>query len=490
MGLVSIVSAQDDPGGRTLRLTVGQSLQYSDNIDLVANPTENILRSSTSLGLAYSDVTRTQAFRFSTAGAYDIDSDGQTEFSDPFARLSYALEGANSRLNLSARYSRTDLDDAFFDLSLIPPEDDILDPEGDPVTGIAQIEGGVRVNTAYAVGFETGMQSNIGFRLDLSAQARRYTETTDPDLFATQTRRIGVLTTFRINPQITARLTASARRYEAEDTDQTDRTETSFGAGVAFDVAPDLTLDLALSQQRTETKRVSGTTVSDGLAYTIGVDRTLPNGTIAIDFSSEDTLNGRRSTLRGSRSMTLPREGTLSYGIGVTQTSGFSLEPLFSLAYEQPLKLGSFGVELSQEARTDEEDDTAVIVTQASANYAAPLTETLNWSISAGLSDVSRQGVTGEDRRRINLRSDLVGQVNDISSWSAGVTLSDTETSTTATTEEERRYGLQLAYRRALAQDWDMVARYQHTTILDSVAADRRSNAISLGLEKTFDFRP
>lgn len=485
VGLVSIASAQDELGGKTLRLTLGQFLEYSDNIDLRPGPTDDVLRSSTRVGLSYSDITRTQAFDFTTGGAYNIDSDGQTELNDPFARLSYALEGANSHLDLSASYVQVNLDDAVSNYAGVPGGNPL-----NPVSGVALIEEGVRINTDYALGFETGLQSKIGFRLDLAAQDRHYTQTTDPDLYETSNRLIGMVTTFRIDPRITARLIANGRHYTAEDADQTDRTETSYGAGVALDVAPDTSLDLSLLQQRTEVERLSGTTVSDGLAYAAELDRDLPNGSIGGEFNSEPTLNGRRNTLRATRSMALRRDGTLSYGIGVTKTGSFSAEPLFSLAYVQPLKLGRFGVELSQEARTDEEDDTAVILTRASANYAVPLSETLNWSVSAGLAEVNGQGNSGEDRRSFDLRSDLTGQINDISSWSAGISLSDTRNWSSTSSQQQNRYGIDLTYRRELAREWDLVARYQYTDIQDTAAADRQSNAISVGLEKSFDFRP
>jgi hypothetical protein len=483
LGLVSIASAQDSAGGKILRVTVGQSLQYSDNIDLVANPDDGVFRSSTRVGLSYSDITRTQSLRFTTGGSYDIDNDGDSDLSDPFVRLSYALEGANSRLSFSGNYIRSNLDDAF---STAP----LVDSDGDIVSETGRIENGVRINTDYRLGFETGLRSSIGFRLDMSAQDRRYTETTDADLFETETRKIDVLTLFRIDPAITARLTASSRRYTAEDDDQTNRTDTSFGVGVAFDLTPVSSLDLSFGQQRIETERLTGTTLAEGQTYGVGFTLTRPNGAIETNFSSSPSVNGRRNTLRTNRSMDLRRDGTLSYGVGITKTEGFSSEPLFSLAYAQPTQRGRFGIQLTQEARTDEEDDEAVILTQLSANYALALTETLNWSVSAGFNDVAARADTGEDRRRINLRSNLTGQINDISSWSFGANLSDTSTSSLAVSDSERRYGIQLSYRRDLAQDWDVVARYQHTTILDTDAADRRSNAISLGLEKTFDFRP
>lgn len=490
VGLVSIASAQqNDPGGKTLRLTLGQFLRYSDNIDLAAGPTDSVFQSDTRLGLVYSDVTRTQSLQFSLRGSYEADSDGDTDISDPYAELTYALEGANSRLTFSATHLRTNLDDAFADVPFFRV-DDLTGEVLETVAGTALIEGGVRINNAYTLGVETGLQSNVGFRLDVSGRDRSYTETANPDLFDTKDRRVSALTTFRIDPQITARLTASYRNFTAEDIDRTDRTESSYGAGVAFRVSPNTTLDLSLSQRETEVERVSGTTATDGLAYTANLDRALPNGAIGVSFRSEETLNGRRNTLRTNRSMTLRRDGTLSYGIGVTKTSGFSAEPLFTLAYAQPLRLSRFNIELSQEARTDEEDDDAVILTRLSANYAVPLTETLDFSVSANLNDIAAQGATGEDRRRIDLRSNLAGPINDISSWSAGITYSDTRTASLTGSEQQRRYGVQLAYRRELAQDWDMVAQYRHTTITNTTEADRRSNAISFGLEKSFQYRP
>ena len=492
---VTVAAAQDGPGGKSLRLTLGQSLEYSDNIDLVADPDNDTLRSSTRVGLVYSDITRTQDFRLSAGGDYYVDTDGERGPGDLFARLAYALEGANSRLSFSADFARVDLEDALSNLALIPPGvDDLTDPLAggeDPVAEIARIETGARIDSDYRFGFETGLQSPVGLRLNLAAQNRRYSQTTDPDLFDTDDRRLDALATFRIDPTVTARLAASARRYDAEDAEQTERREASLDAGVALRVTPILTVDVAAGYERIEVDRLGeATRRTEGARYTVAVDRDLPNGTVGLDFASVPTLNGRRNTLRADRAMDLPRGATLAYGIGVTKTEGLSAEPLFSLAYGRPLKLGSFGFEFSQEARTGEEDDDAVILSRLSATYATALSPTVDWTVNAGLSDVSARQPGGEDRRRVDLRTDLRGQITPVSSWSAGLTFSETETNEGLAGDRQRRYGVQLSYRRELAREWDMVARYQHTSILDTGAPDRRANAISLGLEKAFDFRP
>lgn len=487
VGFVSIASAQQDrgAGGKTLLVTVGQSLRYSDNIDLVANPDDSVLQARTDLGVAFSSVTRTQSFRLSFGGALEADTGGDTDLSDPYLRASYAIEGANSRLNASVNYTRIEIDDAFRQGRVVLPGDD-----DEPISETARIEEGVRTNRDYTLGFETGLRAPVGFQLNLSARERSYSETTSPNLFDTETQRADAQILFRIDPQVTARVTSSYSRYQAEDTDQTDRREISYGVGVAMNVTPTLTLDASLRQQDIRTLRTSGDRETDGLAYGLDVNRSLRNGLIAVNFLSEPTLNNRRNTLRATRSMALRNDGALSYGVGVTHTEGLGTEPLFTLAYSVPLKRGGVSFGFSQEARTDEEDDEAVILTRVTANYDFALSNTLNWTLNGSVSDVNAREATGEDRRRIDLRTNLAGQINDVSSWSAGLSLSDTDTATLAGNNNERRYGIQLAYRHELAQDWDMVARYEHTKIDDSGATDRTSNAISIGLEKTFAFRP
>ena len=106
----------------------------------------------------------------------------------------------------------------------------------------------------------------------------------------------------------------------------------------------------------------------------------------------------------------------------------------------------------------------------------------------AGADDFSVRA-TDEFRRSLSLRSDLVGQINDVSSWSVGATVAEIKGLNEGLSSEEQRYGIEMAYRRALTRDWIMVARYQHSTILNSDEADRRANTISLGIERSFDTR-
>lgn len=489
VGAVTIASAQDRLGGRTLVLTFGQALRYSDNIDLLSNPDGSVLQSRSTLGIAFDSNTRTQRFSFDTGGVYEIDTDGDSDLSEPYARATYGLEGANSRLDLFADYRRVDLDDLTTTrlVSPIDPDTGVILP---PVVETARIEEGVRTSTDSSLRFETGMRSNIGFVLNLSERALRYSQTTDPDLFDSRTRRAEGVVTFRIDPQIAARLTGSRTRYTADDIGETSRDERRIGVGTTLAVSPTLSIDAGLSQQRIERTDLSGTAVTDGLAYDLALTQALRNGTIGAVFDSQPTLNGRRDTLRANRALTLRREGTLAYGLGLTRTDGFSAEPLVTLAYSQPLRRGRFDIDFTQEARTDELDEEAVILTRLSANYAMPLTARINWSLGLAIDDVSAREETGEDRRAVNLRTDITGQISEISSWSAGIVLSDTDTSAPSGDETRRRYGITLGYRRQMTRDWDMVASYSHNAIEETGAGDRSANTVTLGVERAFSFRP
>ena len=280
LGLVSIASAQVADGGKTLRLTLGQTLEYSDNIELVAEPPQNTLRYSTRLGIDYRDITRTQELRFSTNANFETDNNDTSEISDPFASLSYAREGANSRFSFSADYRRTDLDDVSLPLELLFPGVELPD---EIVDNVAVIETGIRTDTSYALEIETGLQSLVGFRLDLSARDRRYDELQVFDLAENRFLRGEAELTFRIDPALTARVLANVRETKSEDDEQSRRQQSYWGAGLVSDVAPGTQVDVLLARQ-TIKREDNDINETDGLRASVALTHALPNGEIGTNF--------------------------------------------------------------------------------------------------------------------------------------------------------------------------------------------------------------
>lgn len=485
LAVVPFATAQVADGGKTLRLTLGQTLSYSDNIELVSTPAENTLRSSTALGLSYSDVTRNQRLEFSARATYEIDNGDDGEFADPFARLSYALQGANTRLGFSAEYRQVDLDDISIPLSLLLPG--VILPD-EIVNDVAQIETGVRTDTSYTLEFETGLRSTVGFSLELFARDRRYDELQIFNLSENTVISGTAETIFRFSPSLTARIIAQAQEFESEDEDDSRRLDTTLGVSLSYDVTPSTELDVFVGQQRIERDLDGSFREVSGARFLVGLTRDMPNGNIAVDFTTEPTLNGRDSVFRVSREQTLVRGGELAYGIGVSETDDLGVEPLYRLSYLKPLRRGRFDLSLNQQVRGSDSTAESVILTDFSLGYGLELTPRMNFSVRAGLQDVAAQR-DDDDRRSLNLRSDLGGRINEISSWTLSATFQDSRSVVEGVDRQQRRYGVQMAYRRALTRDWNVIAQYEHASITETEVTDRRSNTISLGIERNFDTR-
>lgn len=146
-------------------------------------------------------------------------------------------------------------------------------------------------------------------------------------------------------------------------------------------------------------------------------------------------------------------------------------------------------MELGQESRARESSDVPVVLTRLQVGYALALTKNVNFSVRTELNDIAPRLNTDDENRRFTVSSDLVGQITDVSSWSIGANLADTRATDAGIETREKRFGVQMSYRRELTRDWDMVAQYQHAIITSTDEDERRSNTISLGLERVFDTR-
>lgn len=486
LGAVPFAVAQVSDGGRNLSLTFGQTLEYSDNIEIEAEPLQNTLRSSTSLGIAFSNVTQRQRLEFSLGADFEADNNDQSDVEDPNARFTYEWSLGKTRLSLGANYRRSDVSDFSIPLRLLFPD---LDLNEDLVNNIARIETGIRTDSGARFAVETDEDAIVGLRLELVAEDRRYEELQLFDLADSTVRRGELETTYRISPQATARVSAFGRRFEADDEAQSERDERTVGVGLAYALSPGRELDLFLGHRDIEILRDGGERQTDGLTFQASLNRDLPNGGLVTSFSTRPTLNGRDTQIRVARNKELKRGRGLTYGLALSDLEGDGVVPLVTLSYIHPLRRGRFEFNLDQQARTTETVDGAVIFTSIESSYALALTPRMNFSVRAVVSDLDARLNGGENRRAVQLRSDLVGQIDPVSSWSVGLTLEDIEVSNLSEEVNDRSFGVQMSYRREMTRDWDMVARYQHLLIEESGTPDRTSNLISLGFERTFDYR-
>lgn len=502
---IAFAQSDSDEGGLSARLSVSTGLSYATNPDLVIDPGDAELLARAGASFRLSSVTRSQSLTFSTSGNVTVDEDGEFDFNTPGVRLRYATQSRNSRLTLSGRYDRTTLtavralSDPFEGeteeedplialqraLGFLPPLDD--DPDSDFVI----VETGTRTDSNLSFRYETGLQRKVRLTLTATDRRRDYTDTTDPDLFDTHRQSIGARATFLIDPRITARLSASYSQYDADNDESTSRETVALGAGVNLKVNPLLTVDARITQRRTETTRaISEDTVVEGLTFGLSATRDLQNGEITASLTSTEGENGRRSILRFNRAMSLANGADLSFGAGATVSADGDISPLVSASYEQPFKRGQVSFQYRQELRTDEDDDSDVVLSRLAATYSRPLSPTVNWSFSASATDVNELDGSIGDSRRIGVSSNINYSINDVSGLRFGWSLSDIEETDEVGTDSQQSMGIEVAYRRALTRDWDMTAQYSYSTVADDGSDRRSGSTIGVGLSRSFDFRP
>lgn len=388
----------------------------------------------TGIGLSVTSETRRSTFGLFLDGDLEQSFEGDTslDVTDPNLRLSFGHESRSSAVDLSLRYRESDVDTLFEDLTLGP--------------GILVLDDGMRKDLAGSLGLEVGRDAPVGGRLDLGYAEQTYSDTTDPSLIDEATSRAALALRFRIDPRIEASLNASVVDTD-RDTPGLDVRSESVGLGLDLDVTKTLETSLYLGQTRIVESGVGPRTVTEGLAYTLSLTETRPNGTLSGSLASDIDEAGRRTTARIDRSLELPT-GRLRVGVGVSEGEDDDLRPLLSLAWVRDLPRGSVGLFLDQSFSTDTDGS-----------------EALN------------------SRFSLSYRQDLT----PVSTLEAALRLGDTDF-LSGPSADTRKVEIDLAYRHALTEDWDLLGGYTHTISDETGARRSYSDEIYIGIEKRFQW--
>ncbi|WP_299832333.1 hypothetical protein [uncultured Roseobacter sp.] len=437
-GVSAIATAQDNqPPGLVASLDVTQRLEYSDNPDLEAESDSDIF-GRTILGFGLAGNTDIQSFEFNLG--LDIEQGRNDRSSidllNPFVNFGYDRASRASRIGVDLSYRESDVDSQVFDEEFLEDGDSINQSTGTRSSYRASLSGAI------------GEQAPIGASYQLSRSEIQYSGTVDPDLTDRTTDNASGQLEFRIDPRITARLTANYSNLDV-DGDGVDRRTTGFGAGVGLDVTPRLTIDTSLSQTRVEQ---SGTRneVDEGLSFGVDVSQAMVNGSLNLNLASDVTSNGRRESLRLSRSMTLQRGSELSFNLGATRSDESDLNPLYGLSYQHVLPSAEISVSLSQTVTADSNNQEEINTT---------------------------------------LRGSYRQDINELSSLSATISLFN-RNELGAAADDGQRVELGLSYRYALTRDWGLVTGVSHTLSSRDSEADRSSNAIFVGIQRSFAWFP
>lgn len=434
-----VVRAQDvAPPGLVARLDVTQRLEYSDNPDLAVDGDPDFF-GRTVLGFSLDSIRTVDRLTLNLGTDIEEGRDDQSnlDLTNSTLGLNYDRDTRNARFGVDVRYRESDASSSTLD--------DDFDQDGN----IINQDSGTR--QSYNLGLEgaVGQEAPIGASFNWRYNELTFSDTTNENLTDQSTNDFAGQVDFRINPRVTASLTARYIDFDAQG-NGVSRETTGFGSGVVLDINSVLTADLSLSYDTIE-RSGSEVGTDEGLSVGGGLTRALPNGSLGLEFASDVSSNedGRRSSLYVMRQMELPR-GALSLTLGVTGAGVVGTNPLVDVAYLHELSTASLSFSISQNVVTDSNNDEDINTT---------------------------------------LRANYDQEINNVSSFGLGLSffnrneLQDDE-------NDGKRIDINLTYRHDLTRDWGLVSGVTHSFSTEDDSEDRRSNTVFVGLQRSFDWRP
>ena len=390
-------------GGVVLRfgLTLGVAAQSNRTLDIDDPGNSTEIFSDLSLGL--SSRTRTQALSFDLGGRLRHVNAPDGVFVDqglatPSAALRYSLTGARAQLNLSARYSETDLADN----SLLLDEDGTFSLlEGDATRRRAVLEARHDWNT----------DARVRYGAFARYEDTRFSNGTATDLDGTtlnDTQRLTLGASATLDLTTAARLTTTLSHSTFEE----DGVE---GERITWGLNNALTIDRPLGPV---TFTLGATDVEEGTRLNASVGRVYetPRATFSGEIGVAREVSGNAVLVGGGGvAYPLPR-GALSFGLSRNVISSDTQDQerqntQVSFGYRQELTpLSGFALN----AVFAEAEDTATDATFSDATLTATYTHTLtrDWNIDTGLrhrfSDDDGIGTARSNEVFFNLRREFV----------------------------------------------------------------------------------
>jgi hypothetical protein len=435
-GVVTSVQAQD--GSSLLNFGLSFGAEYVAN-----DPDEDERNFTTDFDINYTRTTRAQSFQLSSAGRLLFDRSTQGfEFQQPSLGLNYATENRSTVVDASLSFRVQDVDGI----------EEIIDPITGRVTDLID-DDGTRESLRISAGLVTGRDTPFGTDTQVSLTRRTFSGTSDPSLTDLESWQIGTTLRFDLDPRITLTADGSLRQTEEDDAEGTDTRTTSLGLGGEFLIDPLWTASAALTYSIFETEAGIGAarslTETDGLGFSLGVNREFRNGSLGLTVAREVSEDGVLDSVRLSRSRSLHNGGDLSWSIGLNAFPDGDIAPTSSLSFSRPTSSGSFSVNLQQRATITEDGNN--LVTSISMNYGHEINSVSGWSLNGTFTSVDNSEGTDNDQTRARI----------------GV-----------------------SYDHAVTRDWNLSTSLSHNVTFGGSELDSSASVLSLSLRRDFSFRP
>lgn len=440
---VPFVWAQENTAEENFGITLSQSLRVTENIRLNDESQGTTTAADTNLSFGYRFGSGLQSLTLRGDAIARVQDDpvlgSDAGLSDLNFNLDYLRQGANARLQLQAQYLRTDL---LFNDPL--QADEITEEDLGDNTG--------RRNTiTTGLEFETGLQSPVGLRLSLNQRDQRYSGVIDPDLFDTDTRSATLTVPLRLSAHTEARLTYFNSRYDAEDTERTERDSERLTIGLSHALSPisRLSFDVGRSEVVETFETLPGFEDRDtGTIYNVVWNRDLPNGGLEASYSSNITQDGRRSTFEVERQFTLP-DGSLTLSLGTSDGRNSSPRPIGAIRWRKENDRSSFSAALSRSSTVSTTSSEVTETTRLNLTYGLELTELSRLSFGLRYANIS----------------ELDGPADE---------------------EDRRRASFDVSLNHQVSEDWDLVTGYQFRHARRDTGSSGNSNAVFFTLKRDF----
>lgn len=424
--LLPIEILAQDDGGR--RATATWSNEIRDDDD------GTVISSGLSFGL--SSQTRTRSLLLS--GGFGIEAgEGSGDLDQPNLAFSYGIQNKSTALNFSLGLRQRDVDSSFFQA------DDQL------ITNVELVEDdGERQDRNAALGLEFGRDGPVQLDVDAGIREVRFFDTLSPELFDTEGTNLSALARFRIRPDMF--LIAGVDHQDFDTFGQgADRQATGLQLGVLLSRDEDFELSATLHFDTVDIVDASGARTNEGAGLSVTGSRTLGDGRIWFDFTSREFDSGRRSTVNVGRELDL-KNGDLSFSVGLRDGEDSTQGILYGFDYNTALS----------------------DVTQLSAGFDQTLGSDVDaQEIVSSTGQLSIQHMLAKDK-----------------SITSAITVFDVNT--LGVDDDSTRFSATFGYTQALARDWDLNAQIQWRETQRASAADDSETTISIGVSRTFDWRP
>lgn len=433
--------------GLSITLDFLSSLRHDDNLRL----TDPSLGSTTwwenTLALGILRQTPDSTLAFDLSGLYRIANEPiigtDSEFVDPFTRLTYQRTRANSQLDLLAEYRERDL---AFNRSLT---DTNLDGVIDASDVIGTI--GDQVDTRGRLDWQTGLNDPLGFRFTYDHFERSYTNTIDPNLFDNSTDVFSATALFQFSPVLQGNLRVGYTEFVADDSVRTDRQTTVISTGATYSISSITSVSANIGySQVDDTQRTTNTSdVTEDFVWGFAWNKTLPDGTADIFLDQTFGVNGSRTNATFGRSYQRANQA-LSFNAGFTRGPFDEVTPIGRIDYSYQLTSSRIGAAIQRRVGT------------------------------------STQSV--ETRQTLAfLTYDYF--INPLSALSFSIDYIDQEDEGTGSSNPRQRGTFNASYSRAISKDWAMNIGYQYE-MDDQSGFKADSNSVFLTLGRRFTLQP